>query len=124
MEENKLLVELIDLDLEDAAEIYEKAQATIKYLSDVVKSIETRVLEKGEVIKGLSIVEGRPTRVITEQGFTYLSKFYDAELLYTKKPIGITQLEKIANAEMLYNLTQLGYIKLEVGKPKIIVDDK
>lgn len=120
----KLLVELIDLDLENNAEIYASAQATIKYLSDIVKSIEKRVLEDGEIIKGLTVVDGKSTRVITEQGFAYLATIVDPDLLYEKKPIGITKLEKIVGGEGLFNLTQLGFIKLETGNPKVIVDDK
>lgn len=117
-------VVLYDLDLEDdLSKVYQEAQDTIAYLQDLVKSISDRVLG-GEEIKGLKVVEGRGTRVITEPGFKYLSKVLGGSVVYEEKrvPIGITKLEALIGKEDMEELAQNGYITYKPGSSKVVLD--
>lgn len=116
----KILCPKIDFDLEIEKEIYENAKETIAYLSDVVKSIERRVLS-GEKIEGFALVPGRKTRYITSFGEDYLPKVLGEEAYkVTKKIIGITDLEKLLPAEEIVALHQKGVIDFKEGSPQII----
>lgn len=116
-----LLVKMIDLDLEDNAEIYENAKETIKYLSDIVTSIESRVVD-GEEVEGLTLVDGKKTRSISKQGQTYLEGVLGRDKVYksTEKFIGITDLERLVDSEDMHELVNKGYVVYKKGKPKVV----
>ena len=118
--EGKLLCETIDLDIEDEAEVYASAQKTIKYLADIVKSLENRVLA-GETIKGFKLVPGKKTRVITEGGYKYLETIlgHDKVFKTIEKPIGITELDALLSKEELASLYAKDVIKFEEGAKKV-----
>ncbi len=117
-----LLCNKIDLDLEDPREVYEKAQNTIEYLQDVIKSLDARLLS-GEEIPGFKVVEGSKKRVITEDGFKYLEKVLGHDVVFKtfEKPIGITELEKTLDKEEFAELYNKGVVAFELGKPKVIL---
>lgn len=116
-----LLCRTIDLDLEDPAEIHKDAKETIKYLQDVVKSVEKRVLE-GEKVKGLKKVPGNKTRKITDKGYKYLESVFGKEKVYktVEKPIGITELEDMVSEEELADLYKKNVIVFKESKPKVV----
>lgn len=117
----KLLV-VIDLDLElDISQTYEDIDTTIKYLTDVKKSIEARVLG-GEEIPGLKVVPGRKTREITDVGLKYLVSVLGEENVYEKKPIGITKLEKLLDEKEIAYLTANGLIEYKIGNDRVVVE--
>lgn len=112
---------LFDLDLEDDfSRVYKDAQDTIKYLQDLVSSIEKRVLS-GETISGLQVVDGRKSRVITEPGFKYLSKILGEKVVYEeiKKPITITKLEALISKEDMEELVLNGYVAYRESAKKV-----
>jgi len=116
-----LLCETIDLDLTKEVDVYENAIETIKYLQDVVASIEKRVL-KGENIEGLERVQGMKRRSVTDFGLEYLSKEFGREFAYTsiEKPITIGQLVEKLSEEEVIELTKRGVIAYK-SSPKIII---
>lgn len=120
-----LLCETFDLDLDDLAKVYEDAQETIKYLQDVINSIEKRVVD-GEEVEGLKVVDGRKTRNITEEGLKYLEKTLGKDRIYetVQKPIGVTKLEKMLESDEFAELYTKGVISFKVGKPKVVLDKK
>lgn len=117
-----LLCEKIDLDLEEPSEVYKNAEETVKYLTDIMTSLENRVL-KGEKIKGFTVVEGSKKRVITDFGFSYLEKVLGREEVYKKveKPIGVTDIDKLFDKEEVIELFNKGVLAYEPGKPKIVI---
>lgn len=115
---------LFDLDLEeDLRKIYQDAKDTIAYLEDIVKSIETRVLD-GEHIRGLKIVTGRKTRFITDEGFIYLAKILGKDKVYelVEKPITLTKLEALIGEKETAKLEGLGYIQNKFASNKVVVE--
>lgn len=116
-----ILCDTIDLDLDDLGKVYQDAQETIKYLQDVSKSIEKRVLS-GEDVDGLKIVPGKKSRTITEQGLKYLEKTLGKENVYKTvvKPIGITELEKLVEPDEMAELYTKNVVTFKEGKPKVV----
>lgn len=115
---------LFDLDLEeDLARVYRDSKDTIKYLEDLTKSIESRVL-KGESIRGLKITDGRKSRFITEQGFKYLEQKLGANVVYemVKTPITIGKLDVLLSQEEMDVLLSSGYISLKESTKKVDVE--
>lgn len=115
---------LYDLDLEvNLAKVYEDAQDTIKYLQDLVKSIEARVLE-GEEIHGLRIEEKRGNRFITKPGEKYLANMLGENVVYEikKEFIGITKLNAIVGDDIMDDLLVGGYVAYKEGKPKVVLE--
>ena len=117
-----LLCEKIDLDLIKEVDAYENAKETIKYLQDVVDSIEQRLLS-GEVIEGLELEKGQMRRTITDFGLEYLAKNFGEDFVYktVKKPITITELDKHISTYEMSELTQKGVIQFKETTPKIKV---
>lgn len=117
-----LLCQLIDLDLTKEVDAYMNAKETIRYLQDVVDSIEKRMM-KGESIEGLEIAEGQKRRYITEYGLNYLTKKFGKEFVYEtiEKPIGITELEKHLSEFELVELAQKGIIDYKTTTAKVVV---
>lgn len=118
-----LLCELIDLDLTKEVDVYENALETIKYLQDVVNSIESRVLA-GEQIEGLEIVEGKKRRQLTEFGLDYLSKQFGRDFVFkqVEKPITITELDKTMSAYEMSELVNKGAVVYKDTTPKIKIN--
>jgi hypothetical protein len=115
---------LIDLDLEeDLAKVYKDSKDTIKYLEDLVKSIDKRVLD-GESIRGLRIVDGKKSRFITEPGFKYLEHKLGTNVVYEmiKTPITIGKLEALLPQEDMDALLSFGYISLKESSKKVDVE--
>ena len=120
----KLLCDKIDFDLEIVRDVYEDAKETIGYLSDIVKSIEKRVLT-GEKIDGFALVPGRKSRIITENGVKYLEATLGEDAFKTtRKPIGITDLENLVSQEELIDLHNKGVIAFKEGSPKVVTTKK
>lgn len=120
-----LLCNKIDLDLEDEKEVYLNAQETVKYLQDIINSLEKRVI-KGEKIPGFVLVEGRKTRVLTENGLQHLINILGEDVMMKKtvSPIGISELDNILSKEEVASLIHMGYIAFKVGAPKVkILED-
>jgi hypothetical protein len=115
-----LLCQKIDLDLTKEVDAYENALETIKYLQDVVNSIESRVLS-GEEIDGLELDQGQKRRTITDFGLEYLSKTFGEDFVYkvVKKPITVTELDKNLSTFELSELVQKGVIQFKETNPKI-----
>jgi hypothetical protein len=115
-----LLCQKIDLDLIKEVDAYENAVETIKYLQDVVNSIEERVFS-GEQIDGLELEDGQKRRVITEFGLDYLSKTLGEDFVYkvVKKPITITELDKSMSTFELSELVHKGVIEFKETNKKI-----
>ncbi len=120
----QLLCEKVDLDIEPEKVVYANAVETIKYLQDVVNSIEKRVLA-GEVIDGFEVVEGKKTRIITELGMKILVETLGEETVYKtiKKPLGITELEKILTKEEIITLFNKGALAFQPGNPKVVLKE-
>lgn len=115
-----LLCELIDLDLAKEVDVYENSLETIKYLQDVVNSIETRVLS-GEQVEGLEIVEGQKRRQITDFGLEYLSKQFGRDFAFkqVEKPITITELDKSLSQYEMSDLIIKGVVIYKDTSQKI-----
>lgn len=117
-----LLCEKIDLDLVKEVDAYENAKETIKYLQDVVDSIEQRVIG-GEKVDGLELVEGQKRRAITQYGLDYLQKQFGEDFVYKtiKKPITVTELDKNVSTYDMSEMIQKGIIEFKETTPKIKV---
>jgi hypothetical protein len=117
-----LLCSLIDLDLIKEVDAYINAKETIKYLQDVVDSIEARLL-KGEPIEGLEITEGQKRRYLTDYGLQYLENKFGREFTYKtiEKPITITELEKELSQYEMVELAQKGVIDTKSTTAKVAV---
>ena len=117
-----LLCEKIDLDLIKEVDAYENAIETIKYLQDVVKSIEERVMA-GEDIDGLEMEPGKQRRYITDFGLDYLQQHFGEDFVYkqVKKPITVTELDKTLSVVELSELLKNGSIGFKETSPKIKV---
>lgn len=116
---------LFDLDLEDdLKKVYKDSQDTIKYLQDLVSSIEKRVLG-GETLGGFKVVSGRKSRFITEPGFKYLTKLLGEDTVYEtiKKPITITKLEALVKKEDMEELLVEGYVAYKEGSKQVVVEE-
>jgi hypothetical protein len=118
-----LLCEKIDLDLVKEVDAYENALETIKYLQDVVNSIEQRVLS-GESIDGLEMSEGIKKRYITDFGLDYLQQQFGEDFVYkqVKKPITVTELDKTLSISEMAELMKKGAIDFKETNPKIKIN--
>lgn len=116
-----LLCKKIDLVLEDEAVVYKNAQQTVAYLSDVIATIEKRVIDGG--LPGFKVVEGRKTREITKPGLIYLETVLGKEKMYEQKPIGITKLERYLSLEEIETLVEKGYVAYKIGNPKVVLEE-
>ena len=118
-----LLCKPIDLDLVKEVDAYMNAVETIKYLQDVVNSIEERV-RSGEAIDGLELVEGQKRRVVTDFGLEYLSQQFGRDFAYkqVEKPITITQLEKQVSQYEMSELVKKGVVTYKSSSPKIKIN--
>lgn len=119
-----LLCETIDLDLDDLGEVYVDAEETIKYLQNVLKSIEAKMIVDGEVIDGLKVVDGRKSRAILD--VPYLERHLGREKIYkvTEKLIGIGELEKLLHPDEIQALVHKGVIGYNVGPSKVVPTKK
>jgi hypothetical protein len=118
-----LLCKPIDLDLVKEVDAYVNAKETIRYLQDVVDSIEQRLM-KGETIEGLALTEGQKRRYLTDFGFKYLEDKFGKDFVYKtiEKPITITELsEKLSEYEMV-ELAQKGVIDFKSTTAKVAVN--
>lgn len=117
-----LLCEKIDLDLVKEVDAYENAKETIKYLQDVVDSIEQRVLS-GEQVEGLELEQGQMRRNISDFGLEYLAKQFGEDFAFkmVKKPITITELEKTLTTYEMSELIQKGVVQFKETSQKIKV---
>lgn len=115
-----LLCEKIDLDLVKEVDAYENAKETIKYLQDVVDSIEQRVLG-GEIVDGLTLEEGKKRRQITEFGLDYLAKTMGRDFVYKtiEKPITISELDRQMTGYEMSQLIENGSVVYKETSPKI-----
>ena len=118
-----LLCKPIDLDLVKEVDAYINAKETVKYLQDVIDSIEKRLLQ-GENIDGLSLAEGQKRRYLTDMGLQYLEKAFGRNFVYkvVEKPITITELEKELTQKELVELTQKGVIDYKSTSAKVVVN--
>lgn len=118
---------LFDLDLEEnISKLYTDAKDTIKYLEDMVKSIEAQVI--GETftkkeLEGFKIVEKPGNRYITPPGEKYLAKTLGEDKFYEiiKKPLTLGKLEGELNSQEMNDLILSGYIAYRPSKKVVEV---
>lgn len=120
-----LLCDKIDLDLEDEKDVFVNAKETIAYLSNVVKTIEARVLD-GELISGLKVVEGRKSRKITDGGYLYIEKQFGKNYAYetVTKPLTLTKIEALIGKIETKSMEDLGLIENKSSTKKVVLEEE
>jgi hypothetical protein len=117
-----LLCKTIDLDLVKEVDAYINAKETIKYLQDVVDSIESRLMS-GESMDGLTVVDGQKRRYLTDYGLEYLQAKFGRDFVYktVEKAITITEIEKELEPKEIAELTNKGVIDYKSTAQKVVV---
>lgn len=112
---------MFDLDMEeDVRKVYIDAKDTIKYLEDLVKSIEARVLN-GEYLEdsGFEIVSKPGNRFITKPGEKYLVKLFGEDKIMEKKIVTFAKLDTLLTKQDYQELYMNGFMDYKKATNKV-----
>lgn len=109
------------LTLEQLTSVLSKADMAIDWLNDV-KAYALKQAERGEVVPGYKLVEGRSNRKYVDQDAVaerLLSAGIDEALIYEKSLLGITAMEKVLGKKEFARLLEELVVK-PTGKPTLV----
>lgn len=114
------------LDLEEIAEILNRADEIKKWINDVEYYALEQARDKGISIPGYKLVEGRSNRKITDEkvlGDRLLEDGYDSDKIFKPSQLqSLTTLEKIVGKETFSELAE-GLIFKPAGKPVLVPEN-